>query len=113
MQAGDVVRVDFGVPQGSEPGFTRPAVVITADYVLAGTPRTIHVVPVTSNTARRLPTEVDIETGDGAVTGMAQVHLCAVISTSRIVNDDRPPGNVGRAALTQIRSVIADLLDLP
>lgn len=111
MRAGEVVRVDFGVPQGSEPGFVRPAVVVTADRVLAAGPRTLHVVPITSNTARRLPTELDVETDDQVVRGMAQAHLCAVVSTSRVVGEGL--GSIGLTALTQIRSVISDLLDLP
>jgi len=112
MRAGDIVRVDFGVPQGSEPGFVRPVVVVTADRVLAARPRTLHVVPITSNTTRRLPTEVEVESDDQAVSGMAQVHLCAVISTSRIVAGDHL-GHVGAAGLAQVRTVIADLLDVP
>lgn len=47
MQLGDVVHVDFGVPAGSEPGFVRPAIVVTADPILQARPRTIQVVPVT------------------------------------------------------------------
>lgn len=111
MRAGDVIRVDFGIPQGSEPGFIRPAVVITADRVLAAGPRTLHVVPITSNTTRRLPTEIEIATDDRAVSGMAQAHLCAVVSASRIVAEHL--GNVGAEAIARLRSVIADLLDLP
>jgi hypothetical protein len=42
---------------------------------------------------------------------MAQAHLCAVVSTSRVVAQDL--GNIGSTALNQIRSVISDLLDLP
>lgn len=112
MRAGDIVRVDFGVPQGSEPGFVRPAVVVTADRVLTARPRTLHVVPLTSNVARRLPTEIEIESDDHSVRGMAQAHLCAVVSTSRI-EPDGELGHVGPAVLAQVRSVIADLLDLP
>ncbi len=43
MQAGDLVQVDFGVPHGSEPSFARPAVIVTANEVMAALPRTIHV----------------------------------------------------------------------
>lgn len=111
MRAGEVIRVDFGVPHGSEPGFVRPAVVVTADRVLAAGPRTLHVVPITGNVARRLPTEIEVETEDRAVIGAAQAHLCAVISSSRVVAEGL--GSIGMAALTQLRSVISDLLDLP
>lgn len=113
MPAGDVVWVDFGIPQGSEPGFARPSVVITADLVVAANPTTLHVVPITSDMTRRLPTEIEVNISDSNILGMAQVHLCTVVSRSRLVDSPDAPGNIGRAALSQIRSVLADLLDLP
>jgi mRNA interferase MazF len=110
MRAGDVVRVDFGVPAGSEPGFMRPAVVVTADAVLAHRPRTLHVVPITSNVHRSLPTEV-VVTGPGLeAASVAQCHLCAVISVERILDSD--DGSVGAVELAQIRAVLGDLLDI-
>lgn len=45
MHAGEIIDVDFGVPAGSEPGFTRPAAVVTAELILRSRPRTVHVVP--------------------------------------------------------------------
>lgn len=113
MRAGDVVWVDFGIPQGSEPGFARPSIVITADLVIAANPTTLHVIPITSNMTRRLPTEVDIDIPDRDILGMAQVHLCSVISQSRLVDSLDEPTKVSAETLSQIRSVLADLLDLP
>ncbi|MHB8663393.1 MAG: type II toxin-antitoxin system PemK/MazF family toxin [Acidimicrobiales bacterium] len=111
MRAGDVVEVDFGVPAGSEPGFVRPAVVVTAELVLEGRPRTIHVVPITSNTSRSLPTEVSVSATGLDEPSAAQCHLCAVVSMERIVSADG--GAIGPAALAQVRSVLGDLLDIP
>lgn len=111
MRAGDVIWVDFGVPAGNEPGFVRPAVLVTADLILSGRPRTVHVVPVTTNVAGSLPTEVRIEAAGLDRPSAAQCHLCAVISTSRIVSADH--GSIGGASVAQIRSVLADLLDIP
>ena len=110
MLAGDVVRVDFGIPAGSEPGFERPAVVVTADGVLAHRPRTIHVVPVTSNVERALPTEVIVSAPGLPIDSAAQCHLCTVVSIERL--DDHDYGNVGPVALGQLRSILADLLDI-
>ena len=111
MRAGDLVRADFGVPAGSEPGFVRPAVIVTANAVLAHQPRTMHVVPVTSNVERSLPTEISVS-GTGLDTGTAaQCHLCTVIGIERIL--DRGDSNVGPVALAQIRAVLGDLLDIP
>jgi mRNA interferase MazF len=110
MHPGDIVAVDFGVPAGSEPGFVRPAIVVTAELVLEGHPRTIHVVPVTSNTRRSLPTEIPIEAAGLDRPSAAQCHLCTVISIERIIDHDQ--GNIGAAVLEQIRSTLADLLDI-
>ncbi len=111
MRAGDVVEVDFGVPAGSEPGFKRPAIVITADLVLGGNPRTVHVVPITKNTKRSLPTEIAV-TADGLeFPSVAQCHLCSVVSRQRITEDGL--GTIGPALLAEIRSLLGDLLDIP
>jgi mRNA-degrading endonuclease toxin of MazEF toxin-antitoxin module len=79
-RAGDAVWVDFEIPQGIEPGFARPSIVIAADLVLAANPTTLHVIPITSNTTRRLPTEIAIDIPTRNIQGMAQVHLCSAIS---------------------------------
>jgi mRNA interferase MazF len=113
MRAGDIVTVDFGIPHGSEPGFARPAVIVTADLVLQSSPRTLHVVPLTSNVTRRLPTEVEIGEVDLPLRSAAQAHLCGVVSVTRLRDVGGSAPNVGHAALAQIRSIIADLLDCP
>ena len=109
MLAGDVVRVDFGLPQGSEPGFERLAVVITANLILQQEPGTVHVVPLTTNVGRRLPTEVSVDV-EGLLPSAAQCHLLTVLSSGRI--EPATVGTVGAAVLAQIREVIVDLLDL-
>jgi len=110
MRAGDVVGVDFGVPVGSEPGFVRPAIVVTADLILPARPRTVHVVPITSNTSRSLPTEIVVSAAGLDKSSMAQCHLCTVVSAERVARDER--GNVGAVSLAEIRSVLGDLLDI-
>ncbi len=88
----------------------RPAVVVTADVVLAQRPRTVHVVPVTSNVKRSLPTEVAISAAGLEVASVAQCHLCGVVGLERVL--DREYGNIGAIQLAQIRSVVGDLLDI-
>jgi mRNA interferase MazF len=111
MQAGDIITVDFGIPAGSGPGFEHPAIVVTADLIVAQMPRTLHVVPVTSNVQRAMATDVPVD-GDGLdKNSVGQCHLLTVAEIQR-VRDDGGRGNVGPVALAQMRSVIADLLDL-
>ena len=69
MRAGDVVRCDFGTPARGEPGFVRPAIVVTSDDVLEFRQHAITVVPCTT-TRRGWLSEVDI-----AGFGVAQAHL--------------------------------------
>jgi hypothetical protein len=67
--------------------------------------------PITSNVDRRLPSEVRLEAGVLSSTSAAQCHLCTVVAVEHV--SDEVYGNVGPVLLTQVRSVIADLLDIP
>ncbi len=104
MRAGDVVRCDFETPSRGEPGFVRPAIVITSDDVLEFRQHAILVVPCTT-TKRGWLSEVD-NTGFG----VAQAHLPTTISVDRVV--DTTGTNIGPVALQQIRELIADLIGL-
>jgi len=104
MRAGDIVRCDFGTPARGEPGFIRPAIIVTSDDVLAYRQRAVVVVPCTT-TRRGWLSEVDV-----AGFGVAQAHLPTTISVDRII--DTAETNVGPATLRQIRELIADLLGL-
>jgi mRNA interferase MazF len=110
-RCGDVQLADLGEPQGREAGFTRPVVVVTAQLVLDQHPRVVHVVPLTS-TIRGYQSEVTIEpdpaNGLEAVSAVQCQHIRA-IAVGRLA---APIGNVGPQALTQMREILADLLDL-
>lgn len=104
MRSGDVVRCDFGTPARGEPGFIRPAIVVTSDDVLEFRQHAIVVVPCTT-TRRGWLSEVDI----GGF-GVAQSHLPTTVSVDRVIE---PTGaNIGPVALRQVRELIADLLEL-
>ena len=104
MRAGDIVRCDFGTPARGEPGFVRPAIVVTSDDVLEFRQHAIVVVPCTT-TRRGWLSEVDIPGS-----GVAQAHLPTTISVDRVV--ETTGTNIGPVALQQIRELIADLLGL-
>ena len=104
MRSGDVIRVDFGVPARGEPGFVRPAIVITSNDVLEFKQWAIAVVPCSSK-QRGWLSEVEV---DGF--GVAQAHLPMTVSVDRVVEITN--ANVGPVALGQIREVIADLLGM-
>ena len=104
MRAGDVVRCDFGTPARGEPGFVRPAIVVTSDELLEFPQHAIVVVPCTT-TRRGWLSEIEI-TGFG----VAQAHLPTTISVDRVI--ETTGTNIGAAALQQIRELIADLIGL-
>ena len=104
MRAGDVGRCDCGAPAQGEPGFVRPAIVITTDDVLEFRQHAIAVVPCTTR-RRGWLSEVEV-----AGLGVAQAHLPTTISVDRVVETTNT--NVGSVALQQIRELIADLLGL-
>ena len=104
MRAGDIVRCDFGTPARGEPGFVRPAIVVTSDDVLEFRQHAIAVVPCTT-TRRGWLSEVGI-----AGLGVAQAHLPMTISVDRVV--EATDTNIGPVAVQQIRELIADLLEL-
>ena len=112
LTSGDVVDLDLGAPAGSESGFRRPAVVVSAQRVLDARPSVIHVVPLTS-TVRGFASELEID-ADGA-NGLdhrsaAQYQHIRAVSARRI---DVKRGNVGGAALAQIRDLLGLILDIP
>lgn len=112
LTSGDVVALDFGVPAEREAGFRRPAVVVTAQRLLDGSPAVVQVVPVTS-VIRGFDAEVLVEADpfnglaqDSAV----QCHHVRAVATTRI---ERRIGHVGPMALGQIREVLGRILDIP
>lgn len=104
MRAGDVVHCDFGTPARGEPGFVRPAIVVTSDDVLEFRQHAIVVVPC-ATTTRGWLSEIDV-----AGFGVAQAHLPTTLSVDRVVEETGT--NIGPVALRQIRELIADLLGL-
>ena len=111
-KSGDVVDLDIGAPEGHEAGFRHPAVVVTAQRVLDALPSVIHVVPLTS-TIRRFDSEIVLapdEANGLSIESAAQCHHVRSVSPRRILE---VRGNVGSAALAQIRETIAVLFDIP
>ena len=111
LQSGDVVDVDLGIPEGREAGFRHPAVVVTAQRILDAVPAVVHVVPLTT-TIRGFHSEVEIEPDEVnrlAAESAAQCQHLRAVSRQRVGD---PRGNVGAVALSQLRDVIATILDL-
>jgi mRNA interferase MazF len=110
--SGDIAELDLGLPEGREAGFRHPAVVVTAQRVLDAGPSVVQVVPLTT-TIRGFGSEVLVEPDSSNGLEHASAAQCQhvrAVSTGRV---DRVRGNVGFAALAQIRDVIGLILDIP
>ena len=86
--------------------------VVTAQRVIDGGAAVVQVVPLTSQ-VRGFASEVEIEAD--AANGLerrsgAQCQHVSAVATSRI---EERRGNVGAAALAQIREVLGLILDVP
>jgi mRNA-degrading endonuclease toxin of MazEF toxin-antitoxin module len=111
LRAGDVIRVDFGIPRGSEAGFARAAVIVTATEILDQNPRTLQVIPITGNVTRRMRTELPLTAQYPDRASVAQTHLITTIPTDAMTGDTFDP--VTATELAQIRELLADQLDIP
>lgn len=108
MRSGDLLRIDFGFPLGSEAGLIRPAVVVGSDIVLHSFANTVTVVPLTT-TLRARPSDVIVDDREVERLSVAECHLITTVSSRAVVDTI---GNVGPVILAQIRSVLSDLLDI-
>ena len=112
MHFGDVVRVDFGTPIGSEAGFVRPAVLVTADAFLRFRPATVFTVPLTS-TPRTFPSHIAID--PDRINGL-DAPSCALVEQLRAVSVERCSasiGSVGPVVGHQIIDVLAMIVGMP
>ncbi|MGL4178042.1 MAG: type II toxin-antitoxin system PemK/MazF family toxin [Dermatophilaceae bacterium] len=107
---GEVHDVDLGQPVGHEPGFARPAVVVSVDILNNGLGGLVVVVPVTS-AAYGLRSHVEVEPGASGLdhTSYARCDQLRVISTGRLVSRR---GMVGPGELHAIEQALRFVLDL-
>ena len=109
--SGDVVRLDFGLPQGSEAGFPRPAVVVTAARVMKRHATVVQVVPVTS-TIRGYDSEVLIEASSANGLDQDSSAQCQHIRSVAISRLGPTIGLISTVQLRQIRETLGLLMDL-
>ncbi|SDU83990.1 mRNA interferase MazF [Microlunatus sagamiharensis] len=107
---GEVWDVDLGQPLGHEPGFRRPAVIVSVDVLNNGPGGLVVVVPVTS-AAYGLRSHVELEPGPAGLdhVSYARCDQLRVVSTERVV---RHRGTVGLAAMRAVDQALRFILDL-
>jgi mRNA interferase MazF len=112
IERGDVVWVDFGLAEASEPAYRRPAVVVQADAFNRSELATLLVVPLTSNVALgRYPGNVLIPEG-AANLPRDSVALVTQLTTTSRSRVERPVGAIPPDLLRQISSGLRLVLAL-
>ncbi len=99
---GSVWWVDLGEPIGSQPGFVRPAVVVSADAFNDSAISTVVVVAITSN-LRLAAAPGNVELPHGA----AGLPKASVINVSQLATIDKTSliEEIGRLSPEQLESV--------
>jgi mRNA interferase MazF len=110
IERGTIVEVDLPT-RGHEQGGRRPAVVISATAMTAGS--TLIVVPITASPGLRRPYELQLAPGDSGLemTSTALVHQMRAIDRRFIV--DRGRGRMSEFAMSRLDEVIMRVLGLP
>ncbi len=105
VNRGDIYLCDFGTPIGHEPGFRRPALVISRNELSRhGVP---IVLPVT-RTKRGYATHVELD-GVLPVVSYVQCELIRAVSTDRLI---RPLASLDVADLATIEAILRRILDV-
>ena len=111
LTSGDVVELDLGPPAGREAGFRHPVVVVTAQEILDESANVIQVVPLTSR-LRDFGSEVRVLAVGGTGLDADSSAQCQHIRSVSIDRVESVRGNVGSAALSEIRQVLGLILDI-
>jgi mRNA interferase MazF len=84
---GEVYDVDLGRPIGHEPGFVRPALVVSVDILNNGAGGLVIVVPVTS-AVYGLRSHIELESGSSGLdhTSYARCDQLRVVSRDRLAS---------------------------
>jgi mRNA interferase MazF len=111
LTSGDVVDLDLGSPRGREAGLRRPVIVMTAQEILDESANVVQIVPLTA-TMRSFSSEVEIRADDNNGLESDSAAQCQHIRSVSVDRVESVRGNVGTAALSEIRQVLGLILDI-
>ncbi len=84
MRRGQVWWVDLGEPQGSQPGFQRPVVIVQDELLTESRLGTVMVAPMTSNLKRALAAgNVAVTSKQSGLPKPSVVMVCQVMTVDR------------------------------
>ncbi len=111
LTSGDVVVLDLGSPTGRGAGLRRPAVVVAAKVILDESSNVFQVVPLTT-TIRSFGSEVLISADESNGLNADSAAQCQDVRSISVDRVGSVSGNIGPASLSEVREVLALLLDI-
>ena len=107
---GEIYDIDLSSPIGHDPGFTRPATVVSADILNNGPGRLVVVVPITS-AFYSLRSHIELDPGTSGLSHVsyARCDQLRVVSAQRLLGRR---GIVEPGAMAAIGRALSFVLDL-
>lgn len=106
VRQGEIYWIDLGEPEGSEPGFRRPYVVVQNDAFNQSRIRTTVVCALTSNLRRaRAPCNVLLEADEGRLPAESVVNVTQLYTVDKDTLTDR----VGLLSTKRVSEIVAGL----
>lgn len=85
IKQGDIYWIDFGIPEGSEPGYKHPHVVIQNNVFNASKINTVVICALTSNLKRaKAPGNVLLKKGEGNLKKDSVVNISQIITVDKL-----------------------------
>lgn len=110
---GEIWWSDLGKPRGSEPAFTRPVLVISADSFNASQINTVVIAVLTSNVAlAQAPGNVLVSQTDSGLPKPSVVNVSQLLTVDKSFLIKKV-GKLSRAALHNVTVGLRLVLDLP
>ena len=108
IQQGDLYWIDLGEPDGSEPGYRHPHVVVQNNVFNQSRINTVVVCALSSNLKRAAaPGNVELKTGEGGLPKPSVV----IVSQLFTVNKDQLDEQIGTLSAKRVRQIL-DGIDL-
>lgn len=103
IRQGDIFWIDLGVPQGSEPGYKHPHVIVQNNIFNLSRINTVVVCAVTSNLKlSKAPGNVLLKKGEGGLKKESVVNISQIITIDKADLVEK----IGRLSSTRVKQII-------
>jgi mRNA interferase MazF len=107
IKQGDIYWIDLGEPQGSEPGYLRPYVIIQNDLLNRSQIRTVIFCALTTNLRRgKAIGNVLLDVGEGDLPEQTVVNVSQIFTVDKAFLTEK----IGQLYQARVRQILAGLI---